>query len=126
MKNIKGTITITSSEEKNEMNVDINITNSTIWYIEKDVKRTIAIYNYKENTLERDNEELYLKYKFKENKKTNNNILEIKSMNKSTNIEIFTKKIYKTNNYLKVIYSIDDNEFIYEIKISNINQQIFN
>ena len=115
MEQINAKITITNQNEKQETKTKINITNDKIWYIENDVYRTLSIYNLKEDTLERDNEELYLKYKFIKDKYTKN-LLEIKSLNKKTNIEIFTKNIYKTNNFVKITYIIDDCEFIYEIK----------
>lgn len=125
MQDINATITISSNTTKQKEEVKININNDSIWYFENDNNKTIAIFNLKELTLERDNNEIYLKYNFIEHKETNNNILQIKSLNTNTTISIYTKEIIKSYNCIKIVYIIEQDEFIYEINIDkSINKQI--
>lgn len=116
MEQYNATITIKNHEQEEKMKLKINISEDRIWYIENDINKTLTLFNLKDDTLERDNKEIYLKYSFKENNYTNN-LLEIKSFNSNTNVEIYTKKIIKSDSLLRINYLIDDNEFIYEIKI---------
>ncbi|MBO5138753.1 MAG: hypothetical protein J6B89_03890 [Bacilli bacterium] len=117
MKESQGTVKITSNNKKEITKVKININDNSIWYFEHDQLKTLALFNYKDFSLERDNKELYLKYYFKEGKETQNNTLQIKSLNQITNIPIYTKEIVTKNNYIKIVYSIEQDEFIYELSI---------
>lgn len=117
MKEAQGTVKITSNNKTEITKVKININDDSIWYFESDQLKTLALFNYKDNSLERDNKELYLKYYFEEGKETQNNTLQIKSLNQLTNIPIYTKEKIIKNNYIKIVYSIEQDEFIYELNI---------
>lgn len=114
--NCKVTISSSNNIDKNTYLINHDINKKIIFYTEKD--KTITTYNYKDNVLIRDNEKMHLQYNFKINEKTTN-IINIKELNNTFTIELFTKSIYKDSNKLKIVYTIDDTDFTYEIKKEN-------
>lgn len=125
MEKIKAQIIITTEDDQTIINTNLNIENNIIEYFEDDEEKTIAIFNLENNTLKRDNLKMYMELLFKEKEETINNILQIKDIKKEMNIPVYTSKIIRKKNYLKIIYNIDKTEFIYEIKIDkNIHKNI--
>ena len=107
---------IIKSNENNERNyysINNDSNKNMFYYIEKD--KTITSYDYQNDILKRENEEMQLEYQFKLNSNTTNSIF-IKQLNKKFNIDIFTKEIVKTSTNLKIVYTIDNQEFTYEIR----------
>lgn len=84
-----------------------------IKYLEK--KDTTTKFDYRNNTLIRENSEFRMEYIFVKNKTTLGTIL-LKENNKKIEIPIKTEEIIKNNNNIKIKYEIDKNKFIYEIE----------
>lgn len=117
MKKIKIKTSIISSETKKEEEVQAiyEETKKYIYYVEQDEKKTATIYHLQENTLERDNEEIYLKLQFKEKEKTTG-ILELKDLGRKTELEIYTSKIKKRKTTTEITYISNEEEYTYKIE----------
>lgn len=108
-------ISIITREESDSYYTTVhhNLNKKQIFYTEKD--KTITTYDYENDILKRDNEQMCLEYQFRLNEKTINNIY-IKELKDTLKIELLTKSIIKQDNILKIVYSIDNNDFVYQIK----------
>ena len=85
-------VSIESNGKKEEYRVTINQDTEKNLYFYKEPNKTNVIFDYKNNVLKRDNEEMNLEFKFKLKEKTINNIY-IKELNNVINIEIYTEDI---------------------------------
>lgn len=115
MTTFEGIITIQTKDNKENYKTTIyyNQDEKNIKYIEPD--KTATIFNYEQNILKRDNDQMSLEFKFCEKEKTINSII-IKDLNKTMELEIYTKKIIKEDNNIIIIYEMNDSEFTYKIE----------
>ncbi|MBQ2639656.1 MAG: hypothetical protein IJF92_02720 [Bacilli bacterium] len=85
-----------------------------ISYYEK--SKTKVIYNYKNNVLTRDNNEINMIYTFNKNKETTGKIL-IKELNKELNVKIKTEELKQKDHNLEVKFIVENQTFIYKIEV---------
>ena len=114
MNNVECLVSISSSESNHEEKVNVfnDVEKNIIFYIEKD--KTTNTFDYKNNILKRDNEEMSLEFNFKLNEKTINNIY-IKELNNTMTVELITKEIIKEEKLLKIEYEMNNNSFVYPL-----------
>ena len=105
---------IRNKEEKVSSNTIGILQDNIVKYKEKD--NTIVHYHYDENILERENDDIKLKYRFKVKEKTIG-IIHIKDLKKDLKVEIITKSINKTNNLIEIHYQIEDNDYYYKLEV---------
>lgn len=91
--------------------IDSTIKDSIIKYMEPD--NTEVSYNLLENILIRDNDDIYMIYDFNNKKGT----ILIKEMDKELELLIENIDIERINNNVRVNYSIENNDFIYELEV---------
>ncbi len=90
------------------------IQDDTIKYKEDD--KTIVKFNYRTNELNRENDELKMRYLFSNRKKTIGTIA-IKELAKTLNIQISTKKIKRKDYNIEIEFQIEENDFLYKIEV---------
>lgn len=114
MENYECTVSIESVDSKDSYKVEVHddIEKETLFYKEED--KTITSFDYKNNILTRDNEKMKLTYYFLLNYKTKNKIF-IKDLDKELEVEVITRKLEKSENYIEVVYEIENNKFTYRI-----------
>ena len=91
--------------------VDCTIDNEVINY--KEIDNTNTYYDLNSNILIRDNDDIHMIYDFN-NKK--GSIL-IKEMNRELELLLENVDIEKNKNNVRVSYSIENNDFIYELEV---------
>lgn len=94
-----------------ELITEGTITNESIKYTEDNGTNTIL--DLKNNTLVRENNDIYMKYDFNEKKGT----LEVKELNKVLDLKIDTVHIYRDEKVIEIKYNIDKEEFIYRLEV---------
>lgn len=111
----KGKISIISNTTKQIDKTEININiNKEYRYTEKN--NTKVIFNSEKNVLIRNNEDIYMKYIFKEGQQTTGS-LNIKSLNKNIKVVVYTKNIIKEGRSIEIEYQIEDDIYIYKIEM---------
>ena len=85
-----------------------------ITYYEK--SKTKVIYDYKENALIRENDDINMLYTFNKNKPTIGKIL-VKELNKELHVKIKTKELKKKDYNLEIKFKVEDQNFIYKIEV---------
>lgn len=115
MRNYECNISIESQDSKNGYNVTVHddLEKGILFY--KENNNTITTYDYKNDIFVRENDEMRIEYHFCLNQLTENKVL-VKTINNEVTINILTKKLEKNDNYIEIIYEIENNEFIYKIK----------
>ena len=106
-------ITVNNEEENHTYETTAILQDEVLKYIENN--NTTVLYNYKNNSLVRKNEELRMDYLFDVNRKTEGTI-EIKEIGKSIVLPIKTKKLERKNNNIEVEFEIDQKNFLYKIE----------
>lgn len=96
---------------EDESIIDAIIDNNIIKYMEPE--NTSVSYDLENNILERDNEDIHMIYDF--NNK-NGSIL-VKEMERELEISIENILIDRLKNNIKVNYSIENNDFLYELEV---------
>lgn len=91
--------------------VNSTINNDIIKYNEID--NTKVSYDLNKNILERDNDDLHMIYDFNNKKGT----ILIKEMNRELELSIENINIERDKNNIKVNYSIENNDYIYELEV---------
>ena len=122
MKKIKIKTSIISDNTKIKKNLIGNIESGIISY--EDTNNSYIYLDINRDELIRENEEIILKYLFKEKEKTIG-IIFIKNMKKELEIELLTNKIEKNKNKYFVSYSIDQNKIDYEINYEEVNNELY-
>lgn len=113
--NIKAIITLT----------DQTLTENTIGSIEsgiisyKENNNTYVYLDINRHELIRENDELTMKYFFKEKATTKGKIL-IKELNQNIELDIKTTKIEKDDHKYKVEYMVEEETFAYEVVYSEV------
>ncbi len=124
LENYNVLITINSTSNNNSFKTTLTHLKEKkqLYYVDKDKEKTVNLFDYDNNILTRDNENIYLELKFKKNKITQNKLL-IKEMNSTTYISIKTNDIIVSENLILLDYNIDNEHYIYKIeKIGDINE----
>ena len=90
----------------------LNFKKNEIIYFEN--KKTKVIFNYEDNTLIRENNEMKIEFKFDVRHETTGTIY-IKDINQKFNVFIKTIQINKSQNKITIKYTIENSYFEYEI-----------
>lgn len=93
-----------------------NESKNYIYYFEQDDDKTIAIYDYNTNILKRDNLKISQKLEFIKDKITINK-MEIKDLDKSLELEIFTSDIISNSPAITINYSLNAEKYLYKIEV---------
>lgn len=111
----KYNVSILNNDLNDEYKVTVqnNVDKKTLFYKEKDGTNTS--FDYQNNILKRDNNEMNLEFKFIKKEKTMNYIF-IKDLGKNLDVEIFTKEIENTSNKIQIIYEMNDIVFEYKLE----------
>lgn len=121
MKQIKIRASITSKETKRIDKVEATYEEKKyIYYIEKDKEKTVTIYNLQNDTLERDNKEMYLYLPFKTKEETLGTMI-VKDINQEIKLEIYTKEILKNKKEIKIRYTLNDEQYTYRLEYGEEN-----
>ena len=104
-------VTIKNSEITDSYKVKAIINDSVIKYKEPD--DTTVLFDYKENILTRENDQMKMIYNF--NSKEDSIIL-VKDYNRHINLVIETIKLKKKDNNLEIEFKIDNEKFTYRIE----------
>lgn len=121
MKQIKIRASITSKETKRIDKVEATYEEKKyIYYIEKDKEKTVTIYNLQNDTLERDNKEMYLYLPFKTKEKTQGTMI-VKDINQEIKLEIYTKEMLKNKKEIKIRYTLNDEQYTYKLEYGEEN-----
>ncbi len=121
MKQIKIRASITSKETKRIDKVEATYEEKKyIYYIEKGKEKTVTIYNLQNDTLERDNEEMYLYLPFKTKEETLGTMI-VKDINQEIKLEIYTKEILKNKKEIKIRYTLNDEQYTYKLEYGEEN-----
>ena len=90
--------------------VDYTIVKEVINY--KEIDNTNVYYDLKNNTLIRDNDDIHMIYDFNNKKGT----ILIKELEKEVDLLLENIDIERNKNNIKVSYSIENNDFLYELE----------
>ena len=112
MPKINMEINLKSDIDNIKERVTAKIDNNRIVYYEKN--KTKVIYDYKNDILTRDNNDIKMIYKFNQKKETVGNIL-VKDLKRKINIKIKTKKLEKKDYNLEIEFIIEKQNFLYKI-----------
>lgn len=113
MSKVKIKVSVNDDIEK-EYNAIYREKEKLLTYKEED--NTLVKFNYKDNILIRENDSLFMQYKFV-NKKTSKNKIFIKDLKQYLDITLFTKSILVKDNIINITYVIEDNLFNYKIEV---------
>lgn len=113
MSKVKIKVSVNDDIEK-EYNAIYREKERLLTYKEED--NTLVKFNYKDNVLIRENDSLFMQYKFV-NKKTSKNKIFIKDLKQYLDITLFTKSILVKDNIINITYVIEDNLFNYKIEV---------
>ena len=91
--------------------------NQYLSYVETD--KTMVEFNYLDYVLKKDNEEIYLEYKFIENELTKG-IVESREVKQKVLVDINTKSIEKYEKKIVIEYNLELEEYRLEIKWRNL------
>ena len=111
MPKIKVKVTIKNSETKDILETTAIIEENTIKYQEKDF--TKVTFNYKENKLIRENDQMKMIYYFDNTKEST---ILIKEYDRRISLSLKTDKLTKKDNNLEIEYRIDNEKFEYRIE----------
>lgn len=114
MSKINVSINIKNNEETKNIKVPAIIQENVLKY--KEDNDTIARFNYQNNSLFRENHELRMEYQFNIKKATTGKIY-IKDLKKDILVTIKTKQLERQENAIKIVFTIENNEFIYQIEV---------
>ena len=113
MPKIKIIVTIKNEEEDTSYNVNAILQDNILKYQENN--HTMVIYNYENNSLVRENEELRMDYLFDVERKTEGTI-QVKELGQSIKLKIKTNKLERKNNNIEVNFNIEGKNFLYKIE----------
>ena len=104
-------VTIKNSEVTDSYKVKAIINDSVIKY--KEPEDTTVIFDYKENILTRENDQMKMIYNFNDKE---DSIILVKDYNRHIDLVIKTNKIKKNDYNLEVDFAIDKEKFLYRIE----------
>ena len=97
--------------DNTENTVDYSIDSEVINY--KEIDNTNVYYDLKSNILIRDNDDLHMIYDFNNKKGT----ILIKEFDREVEVLIENIDIERNKNNVRVSYSIENNDFLYELEV---------
>lgn len=109
MPKIKIKVEIENSLDKQTIETQAILEEDIIKYYEND--KTRVIMNLKDKTLIRENDKLKLYYSFK----TGKGLIEVKEYSKIIDMDLNVIKMTRRGNSIRVVYKIDNEEFIYKV-----------
>ena len=83
-------------------------------YKEKD--NTTVVLNTKDDSLQRENNDLKMNYLWKEQEETEG-MINIKEYNRIVKVNIKTERIKKTSAIIEIIFSVENNPFTYSLEV---------
>ncbi len=111
-------INVSLKSNSNTINIKttgyLNEKENYIIYKELDENNTITKYYFRENKLDRENNNMKLIYYFDILKSTNGNVF-IKDINQTLIMNIKTKKIESNDRHILIKYCLNDEDYTYEI-----------
>jgi len=116
MPKLKTKIKIYSDTEKNEYEVNSIYNEEQDKIIYKEPDNTTTSYDYKNNSLIRENDELKMQYDFNMENISRGRIL-IKDLNQCIEIDIKTNSIVNKDKNIKIEYEIENQKFKYIIEV---------
>ena len=109
MPKIKIKADIRTKDDKTTTEATAIIQEDILKYQEND--KTKVILNLEDKTLIRENDSIKMNFSFN----TNKGLIEVKEYNKIIDIDIKVKEIERKGNDIKIVYQIDQDEFIYQV-----------
>lgn len=117
MPKIDAKVTIaTSSNKQLDYTVKALIQRQRLIYHEPDENKTKVIYDYENNTLTRENKDIYMAYEFNPYKSTIGT-LEVKSLNKFLNLNIKTNKLLINSNNIELNFLVEEEQINYKLEV---------
>lgn len=113
MENYRVTIKNIDIEDKYTVSVHNNLEQKVIKYIEKDGTNTS--FDYKNNILRRDNDQMIVEFKFDLGEVTKGK-MSVKELMGDLEIDVLTKELKITDNIIKVVYVVNDLTFEYTLE----------
>ena len=113
MENYSVTIKNIDTEDKYIVSVHNDLDENLLKYTEKD--GTITSFDYKNNILRRDNNEMIIEFVFDKDKVTKGK-MSVKELKGDLEIDILTKELEVTDNKIKVVYVVNDLTFEYTLE----------
>lgn len=113
MSKIRIKVIIKNNDTTNEYETDAILKDNEIKYLEEN--KTKVTYNYDKNHLTRINEDLRMDYIF-DNKNNTTGTIKVHELNKELPLTIKTINLEKENNNIKIDYSIENDQFLYQIE----------
>ena len=110
------TIKSQNTDIKYETEATYNEKNNYLYYFETDEDKTFAIYDFAKNILKRDNLKMYQEFQFLKNNITINQI-NLKDLNRSLEIEIFTSNVISDKPNITVNYLLNAEKYLYKIEV---------
>lgn len=110
------TIKSQNTDIKYKTEATYNEKNNYLYYFETDEDKTFAIYDFTKNILKRDNLKMYQELQFLKNNITINQI-NLKDLNRSLEIEIFTSNIISDKPNITVNYLLNAEKYLYKIEV---------
>lgn len=105
-------VTIKNSETTDSYRTKAVIRDNVIKYMEPD--DTTVIYDYNEDKLVRENDQMKMIYYFNDN--SQDSIILIKDLNRHIDLSLKINRISKNHNHLEVDFEIDKEKFLYRIE----------
>lgn len=113
MEKYRVTIKNIDIEDKYIVSVHNNLEEKVLIYTEKDGTNTS--FDYKNNILRRDNDEMVIEFKFILGEVTKSK-MSVKKLNGDLEIEVLTKELKVTDSIIKVVYVVNDLTFEYTLE----------
>lgn len=118
MKNINLNIKLISNDNKIDEKVIGKVIEEKkeIIYQEQNDLKTNVKFNYENNILIRENDNLLLEYNFIENEPTKG-LITIKNLNQTLEIELKATKIKKEKKYIEIEYILENEKYLYIVSM---------
>ena len=107
-------VSIKNALEEATFETEVIEEEKTLKYL--DQAKTKTIFQKDKNILIRENKELKMEYFFEEGKKSEG-IIHIKEYKKDMKVQIQTQKLRKNDKEIEIHFTVENNEFLYKIKI---------
>lgn len=114
MSKLKIIVTMKNEDEQKQLETMAIINDKTLIYNEN--KTTKVKYNYQTHNLIRENKELLINYKFKQNTNSDGYII-VKDLKKKLVVNIKTTRLEIENNNINIEYELENNKFFYTVEV---------
>lgn len=116
MPKVRAKITLVSKDHNNTYETVALLGKEKIIYHEPDTKKTKVTFDYANNKLIRNNEDLTMEYEFNLLEKTLGSI-EIKSLKNYLNLNIITKEYIRNGRNITLTFLVENEEINYKIEV---------